>query len=160
MSKLNENSYSAHIRSRKRSFKKMEKEIELKAAILFEEDCEDLTQQQREAMEKIDADASVISLNLLPTKSKEKYLKSFEKFQNWKKKKDLNENCFSESVLLVYFDDLASMLFDVDVSCRLIFLLENLLQLRTSRALYGRTTRCYDRLSRAIITLTWPTIKS
>lgn len=52
----------------------------------------------------ISANAAAIINNLLPTKSKENYLKTYEEFSTWRSAKGLS---ISESVLLVYFDYLS-----------------------------------------------------
>jgi hypothetical protein len=51
------------------------------------------------------AEAKLITENLLPAKSKERYIKTYDQFVIWKSEK--KAHTFSESVLLAYFNDLA-----------------------------------------------------
>lgn len=53
--------------------------------------------------ENIIEKANEITLNLLPQKSKELYLKEYETFKEWRLKNGVQS--FSEKVLLVYFDE-------------------------------------------------------
>lgn len=46
--------------------------------------------------------ATTATMNLLPTKSMEQYLKEYNIFMDWRIKKDINS--FSERVLLAYFE--------------------------------------------------------
>lgn len=50
--------------------------------------------------------AEVATSNLLPTKSRERYETTYQKFMNWRLKNKLNS--FSENVMLAYFQDLSS----------------------------------------------------
>lgn len=50
--------------------------------------------------------AKIASLNLLPEKSKKLYLSAYTSFMAWRESKNINS--FSESILLVYFSELAT----------------------------------------------------
>lgn len=52
--------------------------------------------------------ANVISLNLLPVKSRQLYTKRYNDFKIWKKEKNI-KNSFAEEVLLCYFQHLSTM---------------------------------------------------
>lgn len=52
--------------------------------------------------EEIVEAANTASMNLLPEKSKEQYLKEYQQFMNWRNEKDVNS--FTERVLLAYFE--------------------------------------------------------
>ena len=53
-------------------------------------------------------EARKVSENLLPSKSKEKYMNTYTKFMEWKTEKKVNS--LSEIVLLAYFSELAEKL--------------------------------------------------
>lgn len=57
-------------------------------------------------MESVIEDAKSIVQNLLPNKSKDKYLQVYTTFIKWKEEKKINADNFSEEVMLVYFDSL------------------------------------------------------
>ncbi|KAJ6647342.1 hypothetical protein Bhyg_02564, partial [Pseudolycoriella hygida] len=57
-------------------------------------------------MASIEEQARAIVGELLPSKSKDKYKKNYEKFMAWHRENDISENDFSENVMLVYFDEL------------------------------------------------------
>lgn len=59
-------------------------------------------------MESIQLNAKIIAANLLPEKSKEKYIQVLNNFFKWKEEKEIEKSDFSEAVLLVYFDFLKS----------------------------------------------------
>lgn len=51
-----------------------------------------------------------IAFDLLPKKSQEKYSISYDKFMAWKSDEQIDKDCFSEEVMLRYFDQLKSEL--------------------------------------------------
>lgn len=50
--------------------------------------------------------ANAAAMNLLPNKSADKYVQAYEKFVLWQKEKKIDS--FSESVMLVYFNELSA----------------------------------------------------
>ena len=56
--------------------------------------------------ETVRAKANDILVNLLPDKSREKYLKTYANFMNWKQCANIASNNFSEITLVAYFGDL------------------------------------------------------
>lgn len=57
-------------------------------------------------MDEIISNAEAIAMSLLPKKSSEKYVKAYDKFMAWKKERKIEVDCFSEEVMLVYFDSM------------------------------------------------------
>lgn len=58
--------------------------------------------------ENLMEEAESIALDLLPKKSGEVYMKSYERFIQWKITKNIKEDCLSEAVMLVYFKSIQS----------------------------------------------------
>lgn len=81
-----------------------EKENEISATV---EDSMELDDGE-DIMESILKGAEAISLTLLPAKSAAKYLHEYELFSTWRTNKKIPENNATESVMLVYFDELKS----------------------------------------------------
>lgn len=53
--------------------------------------------------------AKEIGNNLLPEKSKEKYIQVYNTFMKWKEEKGIEKDNFCEEIILVYFDHLKGM---------------------------------------------------
>lgn len=51
----------------------------------------------------VSEDVDVSAKDLLPKKSREKYLRSYDSFIAWKTDENIQEECFSEAVMLRYF---------------------------------------------------------
>ena len=66
-------------------------------------------QEEQEEYGEIDFDleAQSITLNSLPAQSKSKYMKTYNNFIEWKALKTKNTNLFSESLLIIYFEELS-----------------------------------------------------
>ena len=61
-----------------------------------------------------DEETESISEDLLPKKSADIYLKSYEKFVQWKQVQNIEESCISESTLLMYFKHLKGKRVEVE----------------------------------------------
>lgn len=57
---------------------------------------------------QINEEAELTALDLIPRKSADNYIRSYNKFMQWKKEKNVNEDCFSEAVMLEYFNNMTS----------------------------------------------------
>lgn len=54
--------------------------------------------------------AREISLDLLPAKSKDVYLRTYRNFMTWKQAQNIDEHNFCEEVMIVYFQELSGVL--------------------------------------------------
>lgn len=61
---------------------------------------------ENDVLDQINKDAEEIVLDLLPEKSKIKYIRCYDKFMAWKANQGIEAEYFSENVMLVYFDGL------------------------------------------------------
>lgn len=57
---------------------------------------------------KIGEDGKSMSFDLLPLKSQMKYVSAYDKFMAWKTGEEIDKQCFSEAVMLQYFNQLKS----------------------------------------------------
>lgn len=53
-------------------------------------------------------DTKTVSFDVLPERSKEKYLRAYDKFLVWKTDENIDKECFSDEVVLEYFNHLNS----------------------------------------------------
>lgn len=92
-------------------------------------------------MEAIREDAQLIGMNLLPEKSKEKYVQVYQNFLQWKEEKNVDSENFSEDVLLVYFNELKSKYFLV-MFITWLYVKYKKFEVNTKQVHYGAITRC------------------